>query len=304
MAVRGNYQTRTWEIAQVERMLQAISIVKRILILCAAIAGIASCTTPRIPEPAPPRGAREPDVVFVPTPHAVVDKMFEVARVGPGDVLYDLGSGDGRIVIAAARRFGIRATGIDIDPQRIVESRRNADTARVAHLVEFREADLFATDLRSASVVTLYLLPELNVKLRPKLFSELRPGSRVVSHSFDMGDWKADSILVVNARMIFYWVIPADVEGTWVVETESAEEKKRFDVQLGQQYQRITRVDPSAVVGDVLLRGDTVRLAIRDDGVVRHLVGRVTADSMEGTLLTRDGRPGTWRARRTGRTGR
>ncbi len=242
-------------------------------------------------------------MVFVPTPHGVVAEMLAVARVGPGDVLFDLGSGDGRIVIAAARRFGIRATGIDIDPQRIAESKRNADTAGVSHLVDFMEADLFATDLRNASVVTLYLLPELNVKLRPKLFSELRPGSRVVSHSFDMGDWKADSLLVVNARMLFYWVMPADVRGTWAVETESPEGKKRYDLELEQQYQRVTRAEPSEVVSDVTLRGDAVKFSIRDDGVVKDLVGRVTGHTMQGTLVTRDGRAGTWRARRSQASG-
>ena len=143
---------------------------------------------------------RAPDVHFVPTPMEVVDAMLAVARVTKDDRLFDLGSGDGRIVITAAKRLGTRGVGIDIDPQRITESRRNADTAGVTRLVEFRQADLFETDLREATVVTLYLLPRLNVQLRPKLFAELRPGSRVVSHSFDMGDWIADSTQSLSGR--------------------------------------------------------------------------------------------------------
>ena len=119
---------------------------------------------------APGQATRTPDVHFVPTPMDVVDTMLAVAKVAKNDRLFDLGSGDGRIVIAAAKRFGTRGTGIDIDPQRITESNRNADTAGVKQLVEFRQADLFQTDLRSATVITLYLLPRLNVQLRPKLF--------------------------------------------------------------------------------------------------------------------------------------
>ncbi|MEB3338832.1 MAG: methyltransferase domain-containing protein [Leptolyngbyaceae bacterium] len=154
---------------------------------------------------------RTPDVVYVPTPQQVVDQMLKVANVKKDDVLYDLGSGDGRIVITAAQRFGTRGVGIDIDPQRIQEARQNAQKAGVSDLVEFRQQDLFKTDLREATVVTLYLLPELNLKLRPKLFQELKPGTRVVSHAFDMGDWKPDQTLKVDGRTVYYWVIPEKV---------------------------------------------------------------------------------------------
>ena len=150
---------------------------------------------------------RTPDVIFVPTPQTVVDEMLKVTNVKKGDVLYDLGSGDGRIVITAAKRFGVRGTGIDIDPQRIAEANENARKEGVAHLVTFKQADLFSTDISEATVVTLYLLPRLNVKLRPKLFSELKNGTRIVSHAFDMAEWAPEKHLKVDGRDVYYWTI-------------------------------------------------------------------------------------------------
>jgi ubiquinone/menaquinone biosynthesis C-methylase UbiE len=148
------------------------------------------------------------DVPFVPTPERVVDRMLEIAKVGPSDLVYDLGSGDGRIVIAAAKKHGARGVGIDIDPQRIREARDNARRAGVADRVEFREGDLFAANISDASVVTIYLLSGVNLKLRPKLLAELRPGTRVVSHAFDMGDWKPVATEKVGTSTVYYWVIP------------------------------------------------------------------------------------------------
>lgn len=152
---------------------------------------------------------QQPDVVFVPTPQEVVDKMLELAKVGKGDVLYDLGCGDGRIPVTAAKRYGIRGVGIDIDPQRIQEATENARKNGVAGLVQFRQEDLFKTNFREATVVTLYLLPELNVKLRPRLLAELKPGTRIVSHQFDMGTWKPERKLELNGRTIYLWTVPA-----------------------------------------------------------------------------------------------
>jgi len=151
--------------------------------------------------------ARTPDVIFVPTPQSVVDEMLKVANVKKGDVLYDLGSGDGRIVIAAAKRFGVRGIGIDIDPQRIAEANENARKEGVTHLVTFKQTDLFETDISEATVVTLYLLPRLNVKLRPKLFKELKNGTRIVSHAFDMAEWEPEKHLKVEGRDVYYWTI-------------------------------------------------------------------------------------------------
>lgn len=148
------------------------------------------------------------DVPYVPTPQIVVDKMLEVAAVTKDDVVYDLGSGDGRIVITATKKYGARGVGVDIDPERVKEANANAVQAGVADRVKFIEQDLFTTDLKEASVVTLYLLPEVNLRLRPKLWRELKPGTRVVSHAFDMGDWKPEQTLKVEGRTIYYWVIP------------------------------------------------------------------------------------------------
>ncbi len=162
----------------------------------------------RFEEDAPPP-AREPDVIYVPTPQPVVDAMLELAKVGPDDVLYDLGSGDGRIPITAAKRFGIHAVGIDINPARIREANANAEEAGVTDLVTFIEGDMFDAWISEASVVTLYLLQSLNVKLRPKLLSELKPGTRIVSHSFDMAnEWEPEETREIDGSKIYLWTVP------------------------------------------------------------------------------------------------
>lgn len=150
---------------------------------------------------------RAPDVIFVPTPQAVVDAMLQVAKVGPADVLYDLGSGDGRIPITAAKRFGTRGVGVDIDPVRIQEARANAKKEGVTDKVQFIQGDLFEQDLSKATVISLYLLPSLNLKLRPVLL-KLKPGTRIVSHAFDMGNWQPDQSLNIDGRMVYFWTVP------------------------------------------------------------------------------------------------
>jgi hypothetical protein len=155
---------------------------------------------------------KQPEVPYVPTHEKVVDEMLKVAKVGKNDVLYDLGSGDGRIPITAAKRWGTRGVGVDIDPERIKEARENATKAGVADKVKFMQQDLFDTDIKDATVVTLYLLPEVNLRLRPKLLADLKPGTRVVSHNYDMGDWKPLKSLTVNLsdgdHYVYYWVVP------------------------------------------------------------------------------------------------
>ena len=152
---------------------------------------------------------RAPDVIYVPTPEQVVDAMLKLAKVHQGDVVYDLGCGDGRMVVRAAKQYGVRGIGIDINPERIAEARDNAKENGVTNLVTFRNEDLFEADIKEASVVTLYLLTSLNLKLRPKLWRDLKPGTRIVSHAFDMGDWKPDKKMDVDGRTIYLWTVPA-----------------------------------------------------------------------------------------------
>jgi len=180
------------------------TLARTLLLLCVfpVLTGIASA------QEAARRTSQSPDVIFVPTPHDVVEEMLRVAKVGKGDVLYDLGSGDGRIPITAAKKFGIRAVGIDIDPERIREANANAKKAGVEKLVSFRQEDLFKANFGEATVVTLYLLPDLNVKLRPRLWAELKPGTRIVSHQFDMGTWKPERKIEMNGRTVYFWTVP------------------------------------------------------------------------------------------------
>jgi cyclopropane fatty-acyl-phospholipid synthase-like methyltransferase len=163
---------------------------------------------------APAGQLRQPDVIYVPTPQEVVDAMLDVAQVKSTDVIYDLGSGDGRIPITAAQKYGARGVGIDINPERIKEANDNLKKANVGDKVKFLTADLFETNISEATVVTLYLLQSLNEKLRPKLFKELKPGTRVVSHAFSMGDaWPPEKTLNVNGRTVYFWTIPANAAG-------------------------------------------------------------------------------------------
>jgi ribosomal protein L11 methylase PrmA len=175
------------------------------LALTVAVAGLAGVSTAAAQTTAP---TRRPDVIFVPTPEAVVEAMLQVANVTKNDVVYDLGCGDGRIPVTAAKKYGARGFCFDIDPQRIKEANENVAKNNVGNLVTVVHADLFETDLSGASVVTLYLLPSLNVKLMPKLMKELKPGTRIVSHAFDMGDWKPEQEIDVNGRRVYFWTIP------------------------------------------------------------------------------------------------
>ena len=164
-------------------------------------------TAPGLAGQQAPAPTRTPDVIFVPTPQEVVDAMLKLAKVTKNDVVYDLGSGDGRIPITAAKTYGARAVGIDIDPQRIREANENLKIAGVGDRVKFLNQDLFTTDISEATVVTLYLLPSLNLRLIPKL-NQLKPGTRIVSHSFDMGSAKPIETLNVNGRTVYFWTTP------------------------------------------------------------------------------------------------
>ncbi|MEN6465724.1 MAG: class I SAM-dependent methyltransferase [Syntrophaceae bacterium] len=172
------------------------------------------------------------DVPFVPTPDDIVEQMLALAQVGKGDVVYDLGCGDGRIVVAAAK-LGARGVGVDIDPERIRDSSNRAEREEVSGRVKFIRQDLFETDISEASVITLYLLPSVNMKLRPKLLKGLRPGARVVSFSFSMGQWEPDKI----SGLILYWVVPANVTGRWSWNCPRRSEQMTLD--LRQKFQKV-----------------------------------------------------------------
>ena len=189
--------------------------------LAGCLGGPAPRTVKQTPTPAPAsametatpsRATVKLDVPYVPTPEAVVERMLRMAKVGKDDLVYDLGCGDGRIVVTAARKYGARGVGYDLNPQRIAESNANAEKAGVTDRVRFVQGDLFQADLSGATVVTLYLLPDVNLKLRPKLFAELKPGTRVVSHNYGMGDWEPKEVAEVevggNTHYIYSWVIP------------------------------------------------------------------------------------------------
>ncbi|BCS32100.1 RNA methyltransferase [Luteitalea sp. TBR-22] len=185
----------------------------RAVLLGAAIVTALSCSTGAaaldgMQAPSSPlQTERRPDVIFVPTREVVIDAMLKAAKVTPADVVYDLGCGDGRIVVAAAK-LGARAVGIDIDPQRIKEANENAAKHGVTGKATFRQEDLFEADIREATVVTLYLLPSLNVKLRPRLLEQLKPGTRIVSHDFDMGDWAPEETIEVDGKTVYLWTVP------------------------------------------------------------------------------------------------
>jgi precorrin-6B methylase 2 len=149
------------------------------------------------------------DVPYVPTPENVVEQMLKLANLHKGDVVYDLGCGDGRIVITAAKEYGVHGVGIDLNPERIKEARENARKAGVEDRVTFRNEDLYKADIKPATVVTLYLLPSVNMKLRPRLWSDLKPGTRIVSHDFDMGEWKPEKTVEVEWRKVYFWTIPS-----------------------------------------------------------------------------------------------
>ena len=186
---------------------------------------------PRVP-------ARKPIVPYVPTAASLVESMLDLANVGPGDVLYDLGCGDGRIVIGAAKR-GARGVGIDIDRLRVREGNWNAERAGVLDHVSFVRQSLFDVDLRPATVVTLFLLPSINRRLRPKLLQELRTGSRIVSNFFDMDDWRPDARNEAWGRMLYLWIVPAWVEGRWKCVMNGPHGRRHIVLRLRRKYQKV-----------------------------------------------------------------
>ena len=241
----------------------------------------------------------EPTLIYVPTPQNVVDKMLEVAKVTKDDYVFDLGSGDGRIPITAAARYGARGFGVDINPKLIAEARANAKIAGVSNLVEFRRQDLFKTSVRDATVVGLYLFVWANVKLRPRLVSELRPGSRIVAHDFPIGDdWKPDVEEDVANRTVYLWYVPAQVAGRW----EIAGGPEGLSVLLQQRFQMIEGTASvngrSVPLQNATLRGDAIDFTVALDADKPMLFrGRVNGSLIEPRAEA--GAMSGWRAVRT-----
>jgi SAM-dependent methyltransferase len=237
-----------------------------------------------------------PDVVFIATPADVSGEMLRMAAVTPQDVVYDLGSGDGRVVVAAARDFGARSVGVEIDAALIAQSRDAAYGAGVAERATFLWQDLFATDLREATVVTLYLRDDVNLRLRPKLLQELKPGSRVVSHDFDMGDWPAERRQTVRGsdrtHTLYLWRIPADAAGVWRVRLGEGEAL----LNLTQRYQvlggTLAVAGRELPVVDGRMMGDRIGFTAG----AHVFSGRLTGDVIEGRLA--EAGAATWTARR------
>ncbi|HYU68408.1 MAG TPA: methyltransferase domain-containing protein [Burkholderiales bacterium] len=259
---------------------------------------------------------KELDTPYVPTPQAVVDKMLDMAQVKAGDVVIDLGSGDGRIMITAARRHGAQGFGVEIDPRLVQRSNEEARRLGIADRVKFLRQDLFNTDFHEANVLTLYLLPDVNIALRPKILAELKPGTRVLSHDYDMREWRPDAEETIPApdktvgmrkeSMVYLWIVPARVEGEWTFELSSGGKTRRTRLVLQQRFQFVSGSVELTGQGDVpvshgRLRGEELRLLLPPGALDRgsvELVGRVRGDSLSGTVRRADREVASWNARR------
>jgi hypothetical protein len=257
-------------------------------------------TAPAAAQFQPQVGQAGKDVIWVPTPDDVVERMLTMAQVTPNDYVWDLGAGDGKIAIMAAKKFGARAVGIEYNPDMVKHANANAQSAGVAGngagKAVIRHGDIFATDFSQATVVTLYLLPALNMKLRPQLLS-MRPGTRVVSHSFSMEDWEADEISTLDGRRAYFWMVPANVMGTWNLEAGS----QRLEMALEQTFQKVSgtlTLGPiHAGIRDARLRGTHIAFGYVDQsGMRRDFTGRVTGGKMEGAFRDEKGGEGRWSA--------
>jgi protein-L-isoaspartate O-methyltransferase len=240
------------------------------------------------------------DTPYVQTPQNVVDRMLQVAKVGPADYVIDLGSGDGRMVITAARKYGARGFGVDLDRRLVELANKRAAAAGVADRAVFYERDLYETDLTAASVVTIYLLPEVNLMVRPKLLATLKPGTRVVAHDYDMGEWKPDEQLVMDApdkpvgrdkkSKVFYWVVPANAAGKWRWELPVSGRPAVFMLSLAQNFQTISgdvNVDGSAwPLENAHLRGEEIGFTVNDprDRTRYVFSGRIAGQSITGVV--------------------
>jgi hypothetical protein len=258
-----------------------------ILTLAAAIAPIAAHTQ-TAKEFEPVVGQEGKDVIWVPTPQSLVERMLEMAKTTPKDYVVDLGSGDGRTVITAAKKYGVQALGIEYNADMVVLSKRNAQKEGVADRAQFIQGDIFQTDFSKATVLTLYLLPNLNLKLRPTILN-MKPGTRVVSHAFTMDDWQPDEIDSKEGRTAYLWIVPAKVEGTWRWGKHELLLQQHF-----QQVEGLVKADSRlAQFRNARLHGDRISFSVIEYsgmGNVQHdYTGRVNGDTMEGAVKRSDG---------------
>ncbi|MDB5534874.1 MAG: hypothetical protein JWO28_3189 [Hyphomicrobiales bacterium] len=227
------------------------------------------------------------DVPYVPTPQDVVDRMLEMAQVTAADFVMDLGCGDGRMLVTAAKKFGARGFGVDINPERIKEATENARTNGVSANVTFEVKNLFETPIAQASVLTMYLLPDINLQLRPRILREMKPGSRIVSHAFTMGDWEPDLQDQVRVRDIYFWIVPAQVAGKWTL----SEGSDTYALDLVQKYQKFEgTVAINGVAGKLThgrLAGEDITFVVEAENARRRaFIGKVTGDAMKFDPLT------------------
>lgn len=245
----------------------------------------------------PQVGQAGKDVIWVPTPDEVVERMLRMAQTTKDDLVYDLGAGDGKIAIVAARKFGARSVGIEYNPDMAKHAQSNAEKAGVAGRARIIQGDIFATDFTQATVVTLYLLPALNLKLRPTILA-MKPGTRVVSHSFTMDDWEPDETANMDGRRAYFWLVPTNVMGNWTVDSGA----EKLQLSFEQRYQKIEgQVTLSSTMQgglrDARLRGSAIAFAFVDNnGMRRDFTGRVLGQRMEGGFRTENGKEGPWSA--------
>ncbi|HWD22819.1 MAG TPA: class I SAM-dependent methyltransferase [Burkholderiales bacterium] len=252
----------------------------------------------------PQVGQAGKDVIWVPTPDDVVERMLTMAQVTPRDLVMDLGAGDGKIAIMAAKKFGARAVGIEYNPDMVKHANANAQAAGVAGegagKAVIRHGDIFATDFSQANVITLYLLPALNMKLRPQILS-MRPGTRVVSHSFSMEDWEADEISTLDGRRAYFWLVPANVMGNWSLEMQGAAGRQKLDLTLEQVFQKlagtVTLGAIHAGLREARLRGSVIAFSYLDQAALRRdFTGQVNGNRIEGSFRDEKGGEGRWTA--------
>ena len=264
----------------------------------------AQTAQPGNPNFKPQVGQAGKDVIWVPTPDALVNRMLRMAQTTEKDFVVDLGSGDGKINIAAARDFKARGLGIEYNPDMVAVSRRAAREAGMDKMVEFRQGDIFKSEFFDATVVTMYLLPQLNLRLRPILLDRMKPGTRLVSHAFTMGDWEPDETSTVENRYGYLWIVPANASGNWRV-TVAERAVGNFTMDLNQTYQRVSgnarlNADMEANLIDPELRGDQIQFALRAvDGRVLNYTGTVAGNRITGTV-SGNGLNSTFTAERSG----